>query len=290
MVMNTGIPVVPRRLLRDMVYYTYDTQLDCLANEGLHASCVSHPTMKILIVEDHPIFREILQRILTDWFVQATVVCANDGTTAIRHLQEQSFTHLLLDLQLTDIDGFEVADTAKKSIPDIRIITLTSHCDEYTVYRAEKLRIRGFVDKRTAIPFNFHQAIANVEADGVYYSPSFLRLKQERMKNSMSFDKILSERELSMLELIATPFSDREIATELGLSPNTVEKHRFNILRKLGLNTTTELVRFARLRGIVRTPRSQAMTATPRWNPAEVVATLTFLMNSMVYLLTQTTA
>ena len=227
--------------------------------------------MNVLIVEDHPIFREIMQKILARWFVQATVVCATDGTSAIRHLQSQVFTDLLLDLQLTDLDGFDVADAAMKIQPDIRIIALTSQCDDYTIYQAEKRHVRGFVDKRVSTAFNFHQAIANVEAEMVYYSPSFQRLKAERLMNPLSFDKILSDREIEILALIAAPYNDSEVAVELGISQGTAEKHRFNMLRKLGLATTTELVRFARTRGIVR-PLSQNYNVTPaRWNSATSV-------------------
>lgn len=210
--------------------------------------------MKILIVEDQPVFRDTLLKIVEDWYPDSTAECAANGTDALRLVQSRSFTHLLLDLQISDIDGFVVADAAIKRLPDIRIVALTSHCDDYTVYRVLKRRILSFVNKREAIRYNFHQAIANAEVDLIYHSPSFQRLKAERSLNSESFDKILSDREVEILSFIAIPFEDYEIATELKLSIGTVEKHRFNILRKLGLASTTALVRFARQRGIVRIP------------------------------------
>lgn len=206
--------------------------------------------MHVLIVEDHPVFREILSRIIAELFPGAKTHCAADGATALGLLQAWSFTHLLLDLQLPDIDGFRVAHAALSTAPAIRIIALTSHCDAYTVFRAEKLHVRGFVDKQVSTTRDFHQALAGAEAELAYFSPSFLLQKSRRLMNPVSFDKILSPRELEMLALIAVPFSDAEIAVELGLSPATVEKHRFNILRKVGLQTTTELMRYARNHGI----------------------------------------
>ena len=222
--------------------------------------------MNILIVEDHPVFRDIIKGILANWFASATVVCATDEATAIRHLQAKVYTHLLLNLQIQETDGFYIADVAVRLMPDIRIIALTSQCDDYTVYRTERRHIRGFVDKRVATAFNFHQAIANVEAELTYYSPSFLRLKAERIINPVSFDKILSDREIEILALIALPLSDGEIATDLGISQGTAEKHRFNILRKLGLSTTTELMRFARKRGIVCSQPYNGNQPPARWN------------------------
>lgn len=118
--------------------------------------------------------------------------------------------------------------------------------------------MKGFVDLRVATNSDLNAAIANVAGNGVYFSPSFLRLKSERMMNPMSFDKILSDREMEVLSLIAAPFSDQEIADELGISQLPAEKHRFNMMRKLGLTSTMELTRFLHVsRGIaLHPPRS----------------------------------
>ncbi|HEX2860952.1 MAG TPA: response regulator transcription factor [Lacunisphaera sp.] len=210
--------------------------------------------MNILIAEDHIVFRETLERACADVLRDSTVTSVSDGTAAIRFCQSQSFALFLLDLQLPDLDSFTVADIATAHMPNVAIIALCSHCTEYTVYRAEKRRVRGFIDARTATISVLHEAITRVAAHGIYYSPTFLELKAARKRNSMSFDKILSDRELEVLSLIAAPFTDREIAATLGISAQTAEKHRFNLLRKLGLPTTTELTRFARDRGIIRRP------------------------------------
>lgn len=206
--------------------------------------------MNVLIVDGHPIFREFFEIFCSSQLRPTAVVSATDGAAAIQHLQSQPFTLLILDLHLPDLDGFTVADAALEIAPDIRIIVVTSRSDDYTIYRAEKRRIRGFLDKRAVTATALNTAIEKIFAGGVYFSPSLLRLRSERIRNSTSFDKILSDRELEVLALIAVPFSYREIATELGISPQTVEKHRFNVLRKLGLTTTTELARFARTCGI----------------------------------------
>ena len=86
-----------------------------------------------------------------------------------------------------------------------------------------------------------------------------------------SFDKILSDREIEILALLAVPYSDGEVGAVLGISPGTAEKHRFNMLRKLGLATTTELVRFARKRGIVRSLAPTHNEIPARWSAATAV-------------------
>jgi len=221
--------------------------------------------MKILIVEEHTVLRDTMLKLLSDWFPSAAAESADNGTAAVQLLRSNAFTHLVIDLQITDLDAFDVAAFAVKCTPDIRIIATTFLCDEYTVYRVGKLPIRGFVDKRMSTRFNFHQAIANVEVDLAYYSPSFQRLKAECAENQDSFDKILSEREIEVLALLAVPFNDTEIAGKLRIAEGTVEKHRFNILKKLGLNSTTELIRFARSRGIIQPLVSVRPAASVAW-------------------------
>lgn len=94
--------------------------------------------MNILIVEDHIAFREILENVCSTLFGDIAVTCVGDGRTALHLCQSQAFALLLLDLQLHNIDSFTIADTAARLAPNIRIIALTSHCNDYTVYRAEK--------------------------------------------------------------------------------------------------------------------------------------------------------
>jgi DNA-binding NarL/FixJ family response regulator len=210
--------------------------------------------MNILIAEDHPVFREVLESSCSDVLGDVTVTSAPDGDTALSLCQTRTFALLLLDLQLPRVDSFTVADAALARMPHVAIIALSSECTDYTVYRAEKRRVKGFVDTGSATVPVVREAISRVAANGVYFSPGFLELKNARKRDSMSFDKILSDRELEVLSLIATPFNDREIAVTLGISPQTAEKHRFNLLRKLSLPTTTELTRFARARGIIKQP------------------------------------
>jgi len=210
--------------------------------------------MNVLIAEDHAVYREVLENLCMTVFGKVAVTCVTDGASAVHHCRTQALSLLLLDLQLPDMDGFTLIDTAVKTAPNVPIIAFTSQCDDYAVYRAEKAHLRGFVDKRMATTADLRIALTRVAEHGVYFSSSFLQKKSARHMNPMSFDKILSDREMAITELIAVPFSDREIAAELGISHQTVEKHRFNVLRKLGLKTLAELVRFARLHGIALAP------------------------------------
>lgn len=205
--------------------------------------------VRIVIVEDHQMFREVLLRVCTRELRHKVVGEASDGAGAVQLVLKTAPDLVLLDLHLPNLDGFGVVAALQRAVPGLRILVLSSHCDDYTVFRAERAHVHGFVDKNTNTVAVLKKAITAVSEGRTYFSEEFLRLKEARHKNPNSFDKLLTDRERDVLALIGEPFHDREIAARLGLAEETVEKHRFNILRKLGLAGTAELVRYAQDHG-----------------------------------------
>jgi two-component system response regulator NreC len=205
--------------------------------------------MKIVIVEDHLMFREVLRKVCTRDLRHQVIGEAADGVIAVELVGRLIPDLVLLDLHLPRLDGFGVVEALKEAVPLLRVLVLSSHCDEYTVYRAEKARVHGFVDKNTNTVAVLKEAITAVAAGKTYFSDTFQRIKEKRQRNSASFDKILTDRERGILSLLGEPLTDAEVATRLGISIETAQKHRFNILRKLGLHTTPELMRYARKHG-----------------------------------------
>ena len=205
--------------------------------------------VRIVIVEDHAMFREVLRKVCARDLRHDVVGEASDGQGAVQLVRDLAPDMVLLDLHLPKLDGFGVAEAIRQAAPTIKILVLSSHCDDFTVFRAEKTHVNGFVDKNTNTVAVLKDAITAVSKGLTYFSPEFLRLKAARHDDPHSFDKLLTDRERSILALIGEPFQDWEIAMRLGVSEQTVEKHRFNILRKLDLKSTIELVRYARDHG-----------------------------------------
>lgn len=194
-------------------------------------------------------FREVLRKVCAEELGHEVAGEAADGVRAVEIVAGVSPDLVLLDLHLPSLDGFGVAEAIRKTMPLVKILVLSSHCDEYTVYRAERARVQGFVDKNTNSVALLKSAI-NAIADGKgWFSEAFLRTKAARHRDPLSFDKLLTDRERTVLGLVGVPFTDDEIAAQLGISRETAQKHRFNILRKLELSGTTELVRYAREHG-----------------------------------------
>jgi DNA-binding NarL/FixJ family response regulator len=201
--------------------------------------------VRIVIVEDHKMFCEVLRKVCVQDLHHHVVGEAADGRRAVELVLEKTPDLVLLDLHLPKLDGFGVVEAVRHAAPEIRILVLSSHCDDYTVFRAEKARVQGFVDKNTNTVAILKDAIAAVSEGRVYFSAEFMRVKAARHGNPASFDKLLTDRERDALALLGQQQTLDEIAAALRISRGTVEKHRSNILHKLGLQTTSELVRYA---------------------------------------------
>lgn len=208
-----------------------------------------------MIVEDHLMFREVLRKVCTNELHHEVVGEAADGRRAVELVAELNPDLVLLDLHLPGLDGFGVLGEIRKKAPALRVLVLSSHCDEYTVFQAERAHVNGFVDKNTNTVATLKQAIESVGAGRVWFSDTFVRVKADRHRDPQSFDKVLSDRERVVLALLGEPMHDAEVAARLGIAQETVEKHRFNILRKLDLATTTELIRYAREHGFTLAAR-----------------------------------
>ncbi len=202
-------------------------------------------------------FREVLRKVCTVDLRHKVVGEAGDGREAVEVVRTAKPELVLLDLHLPNLDGFGVVEEIRKLAPETRILVLSSHCDEYTVFRAERARVQGFVDKNTNTVAALKEAITAVVEGRVSFSEAFMRAKNARLRDPQSFDKLLTERERAVLSLIGAPLGDEEIGKRLAIATETVEKHRFNLLKKLGLATTTDLVRYARDHGFTMSaPRS----------------------------------
>jgi DNA-binding NarL/FixJ family response regulator len=210
-----------------------------------------------VLADDHPIVRQGL-RALLDGAEDCNVVGeAANGLAAIDLIERLQPDVAILDLQMPDLGGLEVARRAREKSPDTRVIILTMYADEPYVLEALRHGVSGYVLKGSATS----DLLAAVEA--AMAGKRFLsRLLNERAidayarraeTDSRPLDRydLLTSREREALQLAAHGMSTAEIGERLAISPRTAETHRANLLRKLGLTTQTDLVRFAMTRGLI---------------------------------------
>jgi DNA-binding NarL/FixJ family response regulator len=206
--------------------------------------------IRVLLADDHPLFREGVRMMLSDDPDIEVVGQAGCGGDAIRMALELRPDILLCDVSMPDIEGPEVVEACMKSGLKCRYILLTMHRYPELLRRSVALGVQGYVVKDGGAD-EVVAAVRSVAKGEEFFSPSvagFLQ-KQAGTKSHLQDDEggigSLTSAQRKVLRLVATDRTSKEIADELGLSVRTIENHRANICRKLGLHGTHSLVKFA---------------------------------------------
>ena len=206
--------------------------------------------MKVLIVEDHPIVRNGLRRLLAAEGELEIREAAN-GKEALSVFREQRPGLVILDLNLPGIGGLEVIARLKIADPDARILVLSMHDDEIHVTRALQVGAAGYVSKN-APPDEILEAIRRVAAGHTYLEHEIAEeLAFSSVRTSWHPLKDLSSRDLEVLRLLAKGCTLPQIADTVGISYKTAANNCSQIKAKLGAATTADLVRLAMQSGLI---------------------------------------
>ena len=210
--------------------------------------------ISVLLVDDHAVVREGLRRILSDYPEIQVVGEAADGHEALRQVRKLAPDVAVVDLSMPSLDGIEVTRLISKEEPKTRVIVLTMHANQDYATRLLHAGAMGFVGKG-APGSEVAAAILKVANKGTYLPPDILETLPHRMAASAGGQaspvQALSDRELQVLKLLAEGNTGREIGEQLHLSVKTVDTYRARLLVKLGLETTSDLIRFAIRHGVI---------------------------------------
>ena len=208
----------------------------------------SKPTKrKVIIVDDHTLFRNGLRILLNTLEDYQVVAEAANGKQFIELLEKDAPDLVLLDINMPVMDGIEAATIAQKLYPDIKIITLSMYGEEDYYYKMVNAGVKGFVLKNSDIK-EVKTALDVVYEGGSFFSSELLQNLVASLKSSSRSKEVhaeLSEREMEILILICQGLSNQEIGDKLFISKRTVDKHRANILEKSESKNTAQLVVYA---------------------------------------------
>jgi DNA-binding NarL/FixJ family response regulator len=212
--------------------------------------------IKIIIADDHTIFRQGLRMLLAQEDDMEVVGEAADGIQALELAKKHNPDIILLDIAMPTMDGVQVAGTIKKSLPRIKIIVLTSYSDDQFLYEFLKLGVSGFVLKDSASQELIY-SIRKSHEGMVFFDPSVSKKVMEKFtqvsggkSDFVNYGK-LSDREKEVLRLVAEGCATKEVAEKLYISPKTVENHRANIMKKLNIRDRTGLTKYALRLGLI---------------------------------------
>jgi DNA-binding NarL/FixJ family response regulator len=212
--------------------------------------------MKIVVIEDHQLVRDMLVDSCTRVMRGVEVKGASTGVEGVATCKESQPDLVILDLALPDGDGLDFIGQIFSAARQAKVIALTSHADEFTLYRAIKARVHGFIDKNEQPLKVLHEVIATVMEGRSYFSASAQRLRRSMRDDPVDFSKLLSEREQQLLAHFGAGQTDDELAMLLNLSARTVKNHRLRIMNKLGIHGTPQLMRYALEKGFTRVDRT----------------------------------
>jgi two-component system invasion response regulator UvrY len=208
--------------------------------------------IKVCVVDDHPVAREGLKRIIGEHSEMAVTGETGDGHEALNLIKSGHFDVVLLDIAMPTKNGLDVLKELRAESPLLPVLILTMHAEEQYAVRVLRAGAAGYLTKAAA-PAQLVQAIRKVFRGGKYVSPE--------LAERLAFDldgasarpahEILSDREYQVLCMIASGDTVTEIATKLCLSAKTISTYRVRLLEKLNMKHNAELARYAIKQGLV---------------------------------------
>jgi two-component system response regulator NreC len=208
--------------------------------------------LRILLADDHVTVRHGLKLLIEAQADMKVVAEASDGQSAVQQALALKPDVIVMDISMPGMNGLVATRKLKKEHPGLAIVTLTRHGDDAYLQELLRAGVSGYVLKQS-VPTELLQAIRAAAAGGQYLDSTltarvtagFLGREGKSVKSGGS----LTDRETDVLRLIAAGYSNKEIAGRLSLSVKTVEAHKANAMRKLGLTGRIDIVKYALLQG-----------------------------------------
>jgi DNA-binding NarL/FixJ family response regulator len=207
---------------------------------------VMNEQITVLLADDHSLVRRGFRRLLEDDEQMKVVGEASNGIEAIRMAYELKPKVVVMDLSMPELDGVQATQEIVKHLPDTEVLVLSMHADDNYVRNAFDAGAKGYLLK-SAIDVDLVGAIKAVAAGNRFIGSGLKYVSQEHDDELSK----LTGREKQVLQLIAQGKSNKEIAGLLDLSVNTVSVHRANLMEKMNIHRTAELVLFAIRKGLV---------------------------------------
>ncbi len=212
----------------------------------------------VLIVDDHPLFREGLKSLLARHSSFEVIGEAGNGNDGLKKAKKLMPDLVVMDISLPDQSGIEVTSKIRSLLPETRVIVLSMHTKIDYITEAFRQGATGYVVKESATE-KLMECLELV-SKGEYFVDSSLShrvvkslLESDEKERKITDDgyNTLTPREQQVMRLLAEGHSTKQIAENLFISPKTVENHRSNIMSKLELHSTMELVRYAARLGLI---------------------------------------
>ncbi len=210
---------------------------------------------RILLADDHAMVRRGLRHVLDSQPDLEVAAEVGDGREAVEAALQDDFDLVILDVAMPRMTGLQAAHELSRRLPGLKVLILSMHDNEQYFFEALRAGASGYVLKSAADRDLVAACRATMRGEPFIYPPAVRRivrdLLERRAEEGLDLFEQLTPRETEVVKLIAEGRTNREIAAELTISEKTVERHRANILSKLGMRDRVELTRYAIRRGLI---------------------------------------
>jgi DNA-binding NarL/FixJ family response regulator len=202
--------------------------------------------MRILIADDHAVFRRGLAETLGEAFSRVTFGEAKTAQETLEHVRRQDWDVVILDISMPGKSGLDILDDLHRLRPKLPVLLLSMHPESQYARRALKSGAAGYLTKES-VPEELKEAVRRVQAGGRYVSATLAETLAFDLRRAPDtpVHELLSDREFQVLRMIASGRTVKQIADDIALSVKTVSTYRARILLKTGMTTTAELIRYA---------------------------------------------
>jgi DNA-binding NarL/FixJ family response regulator len=214
------------------------------------------PVSQIVVIEDQAIVSGLVERVAGEVFPRAKIHVAASAQAGLDACRAHQPEIVVLDVELPDGDGLDLVQRIRSDVAGVRVLLLTAHTEPYILHRAQQANVDGFVDKNRQTPEMMAEALRAVAQGRRLFSSGVTEALAEERADPRSFSKRLSDREQELLRHFGLGASDQEIAERFQLSQHTVRNHRRNIMAKIEVHSTPELIRYAVENGFARFRRA----------------------------------
>ncbi|UII24997.1 response regulator transcription factor [Fulvivirga maritima] len=200
---------------------------------------------KVVVVDDHILFAQALENLVNNFEEFHVLYHAKNGQEFLQNLEQSEHPHIaLMDINMPVLNGIETMKVLNKDYPDIKVLALSMDNDEHTIIKMLKAGAKGYLLKDIH-PTAFHSALKTVIKKGFYYSDEVANTVMTSMHKPENDEIQLKEREIEFLKLVCTEKTYKEIASEMCLSPKTIDGYREALFEKLHVKSRIGLVLYA---------------------------------------------
>lgn len=211
--------------------------------------------LKVYVADDHTLFRKAFVRIISDCKKVKEIKEASNGQELLELIEQEIPDVAIVDIEMPVMSGLKTCRKLAELYPEIKVMVLSMHDENRSIYQALRLGARAFLSK-VASPEEFEKAL-NAVLDGKAYSNTLMEEALQYGRGLGEEGQVITEnstdfsaRELAIINLICKQFTNRQIALYLSISEHTVRNHKVRIMRKAKVRNAQGLVRFAMARGL----------------------------------------